>query len=88
MHGSYSRHKLISHVKQKIYDNRQLFTNVELLEHARIPIIKLKFETYGIDFDISFNEINGVLNIEEIEKANRVHPELKFIFFVLKIFLQ
>lgn len=83
----YASKKLMKSTKKVIKKNSDIFINAEFLSHAKVPLVKFTDVEMGYDFDICFNEEDGINNIGEVKKACDHHPELKYIFFVVKLFL-
>ncbi len=79
---------LIKKMSLVIKNNPNVFTNVEILKHARVPLIKFTDAETNVEFDITFNEESGLLNIDYMKQALRVHPEIGPMLFLFKIFLK
>lgn len=60
----------------------------EVLHKAKVPIVKCVHVESGINVDIIFNELSGLLQIDQFEQAIRNYPEFKFLYLLLKFFLR
>ena len=54
---------------------------------AKVPIIKLRDSKHNTPIDISFNQLDGLNQVMEVDKAKRFYPELRFLIIFLKFFL-
>ncbi len=61
---------------------------VNVIRSAKVPLVKIVEHSTGINFDISFNKMDGVNQVKEIDKALEFYPEMKFIIIVIKCFLK
>lgn len=43
---------------------------------------------HNLNFDISFNKLDGLYQVNEVLKSFKIYPELRHLIFVLKIFLR
>lgn len=66
---------------------KDVFTNIKVINTARIPIIKFQDKTSEIFFDLSFNNEDGIRNMEAVQSNLELYPEFKFIFMVMKVFI-
>lgn len=48
----------------------------------------MKDSLYDYDFDIAFNQIDGVTHLKEVSKLLKQFPESKYIIMVLKVVLK
>ncbi len=56
----YSARKLMKKVKNIIKKNKEVFSHVEFLSKAKIPLIKFVESESKIEFDLSFNQKDGI----------------------------
>ena len=82
------KNQLIKKMSQVIKRYPSVFTNVEVLKHARVPLIKFTHAETNIEFDVTFNEESGLKCIEYMKQALQVHPELGPLLFIFKVFLK
>lgn len=85
---THDKNQLIKKMSHVIKNNPGVFTNVEILKHARVPLIKFTEAETNVEFDVTFNEESGLNNIEYMKQALRVHPEIAPLLFIFKIFLK
>jgi DNA polymerase sigma len=85
-HGGYgsrnSLYQLSSYLKKL-----RLATNVEVVAHARVPIIKLTEPQTNIHIDISFERTNGIEAASVILSWLRETPGLRELVLIVKQFL-
>ena len=62
-------------------------SEIKVLHHARVPIIKLVDSKTNIKVDISFNMENGIRTVHFIESLMEKYPHLRHLVLVLKQFL-
>lgn len=60
---------------------------LELVSHARVPIIKLDHERTGVSVDICINNDQGIRTGEMVKQYLLEYPALKPLMLVLKVFL-
>lgn len=60
---------------------------LELVSHARVPIIKLDHERTGVSVDICINNDQGIRTGELVKQYMADFPALKPLMMVMKIFL-
>eukprot|EP00300_Choanocystis_sp_HF-7_P014413 c18683_g1_i10.p1 GENE.c18683_g1_i10~~c18683_g1_i10.p1 ORF type:complete len:464 (+),score=83.80 c18683_g1_i10:1089-2480(+) len=63
-------------------------TNLQVIAHARVPIIKLTDKHSHIDVDISFEQNSGLSSSVYVKNALRKWPELKPLVLTMKYFLK
>ncbi len=61
---------------------------VQVIRHARVPIIKFVHSSSQIKFDLSVNKMDGVRHIKEFKRALKVYPELRYLIILIKCFLK
>ena len=59
---------------------------LEVLDSARVPIVKLTHEPTKLNVDVSFDKLNGQENADFMNKMLERMPPLKPLIFVLKAF--
>lgn len=64
------------------------YSNLNLISSAKVPIIRFVDTQHNLNFDISFNKIDGIYQVNEVMKSLKIYPEIKHLIFVLKIFLR
>jgi non-canonical poly(A) RNA polymerase PAPD5/7 len=84
----HNKQTLLTKASKIVKKSPDVFTNVEILKNARVPIIKFTEAETGVDFDICFNEEGGLLNIDEFMQAFEIHPEIKYLMFIFKVVLR
>lgn len=80
--------ELFRQAKKVVKANKAKFKNIEFIESARVPLIKLLDIESNYEFDICFNEEGGLFAIEEILRAIKIYPEIPYLILLLKIFLR
>ncbi|CAD8121914.1 unnamed protein product [Paramecium sonneborni] len=85
---SCSQKQLYKKVAAKMMKQTNKFENVNLIANAKVPIIKFVEVESQYHFDLSFNQLDGLKQIEELEKAFEIYPELKFLLMTLKCILK
>lgn len=88
VHDQLDKVKLISKAKKVLRKQPETFENLEILLHAKVPIIKFTHGPSQVDFDITFNELSGVQNAEEVKRVIEIHPEIKYLLMIMKLFLR
>ena len=61
---------------------------LEIIQKAKIPIIKCQDKKTGIQLDFLFNEFLGLVQINQFHLAKKLHPEFKYLYLLLKLFLR
>ena len=61
--------------------------DIQVIDKASVPIIKVVDKRTEIRVDISFNMPNSILAVELVKDYLRIFPTLKYLVFVLKQFL-
>lgn len=77
--------KLIEDIGDLLHRKTDRYTNVTVIRSAKVPIVKLTEKENNLNFDISFNKLDGIKQLEEIRKAITTYPELKYLIMVLKV---
>lgn len=85
---AFDQQTLMAKAKKVAYSHPSVFCNIAVVKTAKVPLIKCVDTETGVDIDISFNEISGVLAIKEYHNAIRAHPELKYLIMLFKLFLR
>ncbi len=66
----------------------QDYDSINVIRSAKVPLIKLVEKNTNLNFDISFNKLDGVKQLKEIQKGLEYYPEMKHILMVMKCFLR
>lgn len=61
---------------------------IEIISHAKVPIIKCQDKKTRIQMDFVFNEFSGLVQIDQFSKSKESHPEFKYLYMLLKLFLK
>jgi non-canonical poly(A) RNA polymerase PAPD5/7 len=77
-------HKLAKVLMKRSEDYGQ----IQVIKSAKVPLIKLVDKQNNLNFDISFNKLDGVNQIREVEKGLKHYPEMRHLIFVLKCLLK
>lgn len=64
------------------------YTNLNLISSAKVPIIRFVDIEHNLNFDVSFNKLDGLYQVNEVLKSFKIYPELRHLIFVMKIFLR
>jgi len=64
------------------------YESVNVIRSAKVPLIKLIERNTNYNFDLSFNKLDGVNQLREIQKGLEYYPEMKHLLLVLKCFLK
>jgi non-canonical poly(A) RNA polymerase PAPD5/7 len=64
------------------------YESINIIRSAKVPLIKLIESKTGYNFDISFNKLDGVKQIKEINKALEYYPEMRYVLVLMKCFLK
>jgi len=70
-----------------ILNKTQQYHEVQVISHAKVPIIKLIDNQTNLSIDISFNMENGLQNSDLIKSYLKQYQQLKPLVIVLKMFL-
>lgn len=76
-------HKLAQSLQK---DNE--YEQFQIIRSAKVPLIKLVEKATQINFDISFNQLDGIKQIKIVEKSLEIYPEIKYLVIVLKCMLR
>jgi len=68
--------------------NSSNYEKVCQIPRAHVPLVKLREKESQIEFDISFNCDHSINQIKETRAVLENYPELKPLFFVLKLMLK
>ena len=83
-----SKNNLMKNVARILQKNPKKYTSLNLISSAKVPIIRFIDIEFNLNFDISFNKIDGIYQVNEVLKSLKIYPEIKHLIFVLKIFLR
>jgi len=64
------------------------YGQIQVIKSAKVPLIKVVDKDNNLNFDISFNKLDGVNQIKEVEKGLKHYPEMRHIILVLKCMLK
>ena len=53
-----------------------------------MPIIKFVEKGSQINYDVSFNKLDGVKQLTEVQRGLEIYPEMRYMIFVLKCMLR
>ena len=84
----HSSQSLLMKVANVLWTNSEKYTEVELIKHAKVPIIKMKDVQHSYDFDIAFNQLDGVTHLQEVTKMLEAYPESKYLIMIMKCVLK
>ncbi|CAD8121232.1 unnamed protein product [Paramecium sonneborni] len=85
---SCTQKQLYKKVAAQMIKQTNKFENVNLIANAKVPIIKFIDVESQYHFDLSFNQLDALKQIEELEKAFEIYPELKILLMTLKCMLR
>lgn len=85
---STSSKNLFSQVAKAIMNFPEAFTNAQPITNAKVPIIKFVDAQTQLHFDCSFNKDDGLRQVQELQKAFEVYPEMKYLLMILKCMLR
>lgn len=80
--------------RQRLYQlssflrTKKLAKNIEVIAHAKVPIIKFVDPKTNIHIDISFERINGIVAAKRIRKWLATTPGLRELVLIIKQFLR
>ncbi|KRX10728.1 hypothetical protein PPERSA_00498 [Pseudocohnilembus persalinus] len=75
-------------VAKLLQSRTDIYENINLITNAKVPIIKFVETSTQINYDISFNKLDGVKQLDEVQKTLKVYPEMKYLIFILKCMLR
>ena len=65
-----------------------IFTDIEYIRKSKVPLIKFIHAETSLQFDISVNKLDGVKQIEHVERMKKMYPEFEMLVFVFKCTLK
>ena len=65
----------------------KMVSNYKIIDHANVPIIKIKERPFGFNIDICITNINGALNIPRVRKILTLSPLIRPILMFFKLFI-
>lgn len=68
--------------------NKKLAKNIEVIAHAKVPIIKFVDPTSNIHIDVSFERTNGIMAAKKIRRWLSSTPGLREMVLIVKQFLR
>jgi len=72
----------------KIFMKHQDYECVNVIRSAKVPLVKIVERSTGLNFDISFNKMDGINQIQEIQRALDYYPEMRYLIILIKCFLK
>ena len=51
-----------------------IFTDIEYIRKSKVPLIKFIHAETSLQFDISVNKLDGVKQIEHVERMKKIYP--------------
>lgn len=79
---------LIKKTHSVLKENEDIFENIDVLLNAKVRLIKFTHRETKIELDMTFNNVNGLQNIREVQLALEIHPEIKYLMMIFKLFLR
>jgi len=79
---------LMNKLAKQLMKMNDKYEDINVIRSAKVPLIKLVEKSTKLNFDISFNKLDGVKQIKEIQKGLEYYPELKHLMMILKLFLK
>eukprot|EP01017_Pseudomicrothorax_dubius_P026989 TRINITY_DN3062_c0_g1_i1.p1 TRINITY_DN3062_c0_g1~~TRINITY_DN3062_c0_g1_i1.p1 ORF type:complete len:429 (-),score=125.89 TRINITY_DN3062_c0_g1_i1:138-1424(-) len=79
---------VMNRVAKVLFKNEELFEGIQLIRGAKVPIIKFVDKETQVQFDISFNKMDGVHHLVEVDRAMAAYPEMKYVIMVIKLLLR
>jgi len=64
------------------------YDSINVIRSAKVPLIKLVEKSTNLNFDISFNKLDGVKQLKELQKGLEYYPEMKYLLMIMKCFLK
>jgi non-canonical poly(A) RNA polymerase PAPD5/7 len=83
-----SKAQLMKSVARILQRYPHKYTNLNLISSAKVPIIRFVDIEHNLNFDVSFNKLDGLYQVNEVLKSFKIYPELRHLIFVMKIFLR
>lgn len=87
LHDQMSIPELMKLTKRALKAKPETFSNIDVV-NAKVPLIKFTMKEANLEFDITFNESKGITNAQEVITALQVHPEIKYLVFIVKLALR
>ena len=75
------------HMLARRLQSAGLVEDLQVIDKARVPIIKMVDSLLGIRVDLSFNVVNGVVAADVVRRELRKWPVLKPLAYIIKQFL-
>lgn len=60
---------------------------LEIIESAKVPVAKLRSQSYGLRADVVFNQPDGIKTSQFIRERCKEYPQLRHLLIFLKYFL-
>lgn len=75
-------------INKQFEKNPSKYTELQYIKKSKVPLIKFVDGDSGIQFDISIDKVDGLQQLEYVEKMNSYYPEFKYLVFVFKCTLK
>lgn len=72
----------------KVFMKNGDYENINVIKSAKVPLVKVVESSTGLNFDISFNKLDGINQVKDIQKALDYYPEMRYMILVIKCFLK
>lgn len=82
------RRYLIREIAEILKKHSHVYKDLEVIAHAKVPVIKAVHIQTGVNIDIVFNEFSGLAQINQFRNAMTYYPEFKFLYLIIKLFLR
>ena len=79
------RASVLSKLARKLYP---VSSKIQIIKHARVPILKMKDKATGLDVDIGYHSPNVWSGLETAKTLVKQHSSVKPLVMVLKLFLE
>jgi non-canonical poly(A) RNA polymerase PAPD5/7 len=76
VHQSEPKSKLMKTVASILQRYPSRYSNLNLISSAKVPIIRFIDTKHNLNFDISFNKLDGLFQVNEVLKSFKVYPEI------------
>ena len=79
---------LIKNTAKVLNKHQDKYINLSIIKTAKVPLIRFEEAETEIQFDLSFNKLDGLYQVQEVNKSFKIYPELRHLIFLMKIFLK
>lgn len=80
--------KLMKLAYLSLKSNEINYDNIEIIKHAKVPLIKFRDAICNCEIDLCFNEEGGIADLEFVKETVDHNPEMRFVYLVFKFFLR